>query len=484
MNELHHRIWFGSFLPKAYQLNLLRFKVHNPRYTIHLWTDFQTISEEEKKAFLSFCEHHNFQLKNIREHRNLLNFNLIEEELNTSITDKQRRLVHLVRASDLARISILYEMGGLYLDTDTNSLNSLPVFHSPHNLLLKQLHFSDRIDLALKLDAPKVFCTVFFDFIVAEVHHWFIKFAADIATLDYATYHSSQNRLWEQSLYAKIHLYATVRLTGSSLRFALDHAVAHGNLVATIKQETDLFFDDQKYLDSTYDHSWLKDLSDDKSIPKEISESMEIFRNEIDEAREKRYPHNLPSLPIKGAIPTHSQQIPFADMPRQEPIDYHAMMRKMHAAEQYHISILQQLTAVRGTNGPVFPELINSFIPFAPIEIRGPDINLSQLKIDFTNEHFRSNVIELLNDYLSHIPRRGITHFFQMPEEFDLVSQLVKKIKKERWISSAQIIDALQKITERLPHEKQTSLQSIIEKLNDLEDQLSAEPAISGEAEI
>ena len=134
MNSLHHRIWFGSFLPKSYQQNLLRFKIHNPQYGVHLWTDNSTITLEEKLQFEYFCEKHNFTLHFVREHQGLVNSDLIEEELNKALINISKRRVHFARASDVARVAILLAMGGLYLDTDTNSLSPLPTLTSPINI--------------------------------------------------------------------------------------------------------------------------------------------------------------------------------------------------------------------------------------------------------------------------------------------------------------------------------------------------------------
>lgn len=463
MNAIHHRIWFGSFLPKAYQLNLLRFKAHNPRYAIHLWTDFASITTEEKQQFEDFCGKHNFTLHSIREHQDLLNIDLIAEELDKILLNKEKKRVHCVRASDLARIPIVYEDGGLYLDTDTNSVSPLPEFSSPNNLLLKRLHLNELLELAYNYDEPTKFGMVFIDFIAAEPRNPFLKFVAQIARLDYETYHNSQNLLWEKSTSAEIHLYATVRLTGSAVRFALNHEVAHGNLRAKILEEKDLFFNDEGFLDSTYDKSWLVGLSSDKDTSPDESASMEAFREEIDTVRDKHYPHNLPSLPRpQPKRDDYFGDKPFDVKPDLCGFDFTSFFRERKRQE--YLLDPQSLSLPAATFMQTEIRL-PKFDTFTPPEIRLPKFEFKMPKVDFLFNH---TCIELLSDYLETIPRQGFTKWFSRPPFFSTVKSLVDQLKESCSLTPQEILTSLYTILEKIPEHQRPPLRNIVTTLESL----------------
>jgi len=464
MNTVHHRIWFGSFLTNDYRLNLLRFKARNPRYEIHLWTDFSTISIEEKQQFEDFCGKHNFKLHSIREHQDLLNIDLILEELDKALLSPEKKRIHYVRASDLARAPIVYEYGGLYLDTDTNSVAPLPELSSPNNVLLKRLDLFSLLELAYNLDEPTKFGTVFIDFIAAEPRNPFLKFVTEIARLDYNTYHNSHNLLWETSSSANIHLFATVRLTGSAIRFALNHEVAHGNLRAKIMEENDLFFNDKGFLDSTYDKSWLVGLSRDETDSPEELASMEAFRKEIDTVRDKHYPHNLPSLRANPRFSFKREPREFRFKPDSFHFDAASVFRRR---EEDRLN--PQDTLAAAANYVSFrPQEVPFEIKVPKFDLRTfnlPIFNIEGLAVDF---QFNQRCIELLTGYLNTIPRQGFTKLFSKPAFFNTVKSLVDKLKGLSVMNPQEIVTSLNQIIETVPENQRTRLRDIVETLKPL----------------
>lgn len=286
-----HRIWFGSSLPENYQEFVLNFKKHNPHFKIILWTDFDTITSEEYGNFRAFCNKHNITLENIREHKNICNYDLIIEELDAVKSDPKNFRVHCVRASDLSRVAILIDQGGLYTDTDTDTYATLPEIDLPLGFLITKASRGKPV-----LNKRLNFAAIGYDFIAALPQNNILILAAEISRLDYTVYHENKDTRWQMSKQPHIHLASTTRLTGSSIFCALNYLLANNQLPED--KIDSLFYSPETYMPSYYHKSWLSHL--DKHVDEiiglteeqraEEQQSLENFLMEIDEVREKAFP--------------------------------------------------------------------------------------------------------------------------------------------------------------------------------------------------
>jgi hypothetical protein len=281
--RIMHRIWFGSFLPSDYQEYLFNFKKHNPHFRIMLWTDFDGLSLKEINEFKTFCLENNIILINIREHSDLLNYSLIEQELDEGNRyDTQNKGVHLVRASDLARVSILYLLGGLYSDTDTDCCKPLPDFNLDVGLIIKKSAHAGGMIVYNTLNSGEVV----YDFIGALAGNKLLALSADISKLDYETYSVSKNLEWTSSKLREIHQKSTIFFTGYSLIEVISYIVKisgqHSELL------DNLFIKCESFMPSLYDKSWLKHLNPESVATSPDSqnmiadeESLNRFKSEI-----------------------------------------------------------------------------------------------------------------------------------------------------------------------------------------------------------
>jgi hypothetical protein len=285
--KIVHRIWFGSDLPEEYKRNLESLVANNPDYCAKLWIDSAIISSQDEQNLVDFCQKNNIQLHDVRNYPHLSNFNLITQELDKSINKRHHRCIHFARASDLARIAILIHDGGIYTDTDTKSLKKLPELIARFGLLLKEVPGLSPDDQHF-LDADDVH-HLFYDFIAAVPGNEILQLAAKISELDYLTYSTSSNRLWESSKSSYVQELGTVRLTGSALRWACQYYVSHGTI--SPKNRADLFFVDKEYLSSSYDKSWLENQGE--SCTKKERDSLLAFMGEIEQKRAGAFPLNF-----------------------------------------------------------------------------------------------------------------------------------------------------------------------------------------------
>lgn len=291
IKKLHHRIWFGSFLPESYSDFLLNFKKKNLHFKLILWTDFNTLTAEECGCFRAFCNKNNITLNNIREHTHLINYDLITEELDEIKREPQNSGVHCARASDLSRVAILIDQGGLYSDTDTDTQEKLPEIDLPLGFVIKRTVGSNPIE-AKGLNSS----ALLYDFIASHPNNEILLLAAKISQLDYAVYHESNDVLWRTSKIDHIQESSTIRLTGTAIFCALNYLLIHNQLPK--EKISSLFFDSEHYMVSYYHKSWLKHLnqfideiinSSDESRNAEF-QSLLNFLKEIDEARESSFP--------------------------------------------------------------------------------------------------------------------------------------------------------------------------------------------------
>lgn len=113
--KLIHFIWIGSKIPSKYIDNVLSYAKNNSNYTIYIWLDDNTLSQNIK----DFSLMNNIELHNINE---IILINKKGFELMENYGGK----------ADILRYEIIYNYGGMYIDID--SKNKKPFddnFNSP-----------------------------------------------------------------------------------------------------------------------------------------------------------------------------------------------------------------------------------------------------------------------------------------------------------------------------------------------------------------
>lgn len=294
MPRCFHFIWFGSCLPTQYQKNILSFKSCNPDYPLILWTDYETLSQEDRAAMEHFCATQGIEIRNIR-HQELTNQDLIDSELDRSLIDrKEMARIHYVRASDLARVAILIKHGGIYNDTDSECTKAFPEqINLPHGFLSQKSFWNN---LTLEKNRESLIVEVFYHFMIAEPNNAILKLAAKISRLDYETYNASKNKLWETLDNHKSHLYGNIKLTGTSIKWAINYLRQIKKI--SLYDLDELFFDAEQYSTSTFDKSWLQDFPphhktdeyDESEESDECDEIVDNFCKEIERNRQQHYP--------------------------------------------------------------------------------------------------------------------------------------------------------------------------------------------------
>lgn len=442
MPQLLHRVWFGSFLPTNYQKNLLQFAQLNSSSTLLLWTDFGTISESEQQQFIEFCQIHHIELHNIQEHPKLTNMALIREELDRAQSEPQHRLLHLVRASDLARIAILIEHGGIYTDTDTVSLNPLPTLSLPFGFLAKYDPIT-QIELINTLDSIPDFSRILYDFMAAEPQNKILIFAAKISEIDYQTYHNSANKQWELSSDRDIHMSSTIRLTGSALRYAINYLLAHREI--SVKNPADLFFNDSKYLNSTYDKSWLKGYVEQPDT--EENASMELFREEIETERYKSFPYTLPSIRSK------EEKYEYCNFSFE--FDSATLLNRKKEADiitpdqilQWNLKNFNHIELLKFKFW--LPQWIIPEFKLEPITLESIKCNTVEFKLEpsIVETKFMEEALVLLEEYVKSV-RSGFFSFWNKGDkiQLDLLKVLIKDIKTKKLTSGNLLISQLNEI--------------------------------------
>src|SRR3990167_8518521 len=260
--KIAHRIWFGDGFTPKYQKYMRLLATLNPDYTVKLWSDPGTMSETAYRFLQMFCKENHIELRNIREHNELINYDLIMEELDTAPQRFSYRRLHYVRASDIARISILFEQGGIYTDADTKMTKPFQEFQAKYGVLLKLFGVSSEnlcYNFFEILFPPKVyhyfFTNIFYDSIACTPHHQLLEMTVAIIQRDYQTYHTSLHREWENCTDSNVLLYGTIKLTGTALKWALNYGHQSGKL--SFNDPNELFFDANILSQSDYDKSWL-----------------------------------------------------------------------------------------------------------------------------------------------------------------------------------------------------------------------------------
>ena len=112
-----HWIWFGTEIPDKYVNNIVETATINPGWEIFLWSELPSQQLEDRLAQEHGCM---YNFKNVTEYLNtpgvLINGDLIKSEKN------------LAGKSDYLRLEVLYIEGGIYLDTDSYSVQAFDNF--------------------------------------------------------------------------------------------------------------------------------------------------------------------------------------------------------------------------------------------------------------------------------------------------------------------------------------------------------------------
>ncbi|MEX0849092.1 MAG: glycosyltransferase [Candidatus Dependentiae bacterium] len=120
-----HHIWVGSPLPEYAQMFRKTWIDHNPNWTFVLWTDHPSTqyggivldSFQQLKLYLKQPEKEQFIVMDMRK---------------VSLKNQyayEKRAKNYGEKSDIARYEILYNIGGLYVDTDFECLRSFDELH-------------------------------------------------------------------------------------------------------------------------------------------------------------------------------------------------------------------------------------------------------------------------------------------------------------------------------------------------------------------
>lgn len=150
--KIVHFVWVGNPLPTKYQDNIKNWRDMNPDYEIKLWIDRDLLTTEQLEEMKKYAEKNKITLVDIVDKINDENNpvwskadlsvyydNVVGENRNWGI------------ASNVLRMHILFEEGGLYLDTDISPKKPLDkLLAPPHGLLLRAI-FSPVDDVSAAL---------------------------------------------------------------------------------------------------------------------------------------------------------------------------------------------------------------------------------------------------------------------------------------------------------------------------------------------
>ncbi|WP_160386501.1 RHS repeat-associated core domain-containing protein [Pseudomonas sp. PB101] len=116
-----HWVWIGEPIPKDFSRNINKFSHINADYTPTLWISKKTWSEKHRAALENLASR--VIVKNIDEAFESADIRL------TSAFERERSgsLHNYAAASDIARVVILYQQGGVYMDTDVISKFGMPL---------------------------------------------------------------------------------------------------------------------------------------------------------------------------------------------------------------------------------------------------------------------------------------------------------------------------------------------------------------------
>ena len=118
-----HIIWFGSIPKYEYLENIRKWKTFNPGFKVKLWTSSKSMSEEEMTGMRRFCQKHEIESIDIESDAYLGYKNI--EAIKEFLQKAEIGLPRFAAASDILRLSILFQEGGHYFDTDITPLDTI-----------------------------------------------------------------------------------------------------------------------------------------------------------------------------------------------------------------------------------------------------------------------------------------------------------------------------------------------------------------------
>ena len=106
-------IWLGTIPPntqsRPYRRHIVEWTVHNPNWAVYLWTDR---ADHQKEQLDQWCQ------ENGVRHRSILEQGCVLWGSEKDMVFEQLQIKSYANASDLLRLRILYQTGGLYVDSD------------------------------------------------------------------------------------------------------------------------------------------------------------------------------------------------------------------------------------------------------------------------------------------------------------------------------------------------------------------------------
>ena len=106
--KIFHWIWLGGVLPQKYRNNIEQVMKVNPAWTGYLWVDVLVDPPHKAVKVIDWREFHKVHP--------FVNADIIEKEQN------------LGGKSDTLRLEVVYKVGGMYIDTDTQAAHPLDSF--------------------------------------------------------------------------------------------------------------------------------------------------------------------------------------------------------------------------------------------------------------------------------------------------------------------------------------------------------------------
>lgn len=120
-----HFIWVGGLIPIRYITNIYHWASLNPDYEVNLWIDRGSVHPEEMPALEDQLKQISAQIRDLdTTDRGLLNKMLNKDFYEEEVTGVE---ANYAAASDILRLAILEQEGGVYIDTDTLPIDSKPL---------------------------------------------------------------------------------------------------------------------------------------------------------------------------------------------------------------------------------------------------------------------------------------------------------------------------------------------------------------------
>lgn len=228
-------IWFGGMPSDKYIYNLLKWRELNPSMEVVLWSSKHSLSNQlhpelEDEVFnklSALCKENDISFKDIDA-----------EELPNAINIKfEIDHQNWARASDIARLGILYAHGGYYFDTDLVPETALDTDLGKRADLLQFIAEDDpdkRLNIYFMASAPG---------------HPLYKSTLDLITMRYDNVRRTDFRGFFTTKDEQLLGFVTSFLTGSSLQTLFDRSGYDKSAVR---------FPLKKFVRIFTDHSWLQ----------------------------------------------------------------------------------------------------------------------------------------------------------------------------------------------------------------------------------